>query len=105
MGHQVDMTRLDSKLMYAAAKVRPHPRLAPTLVQRVHRRQQGDWGGKRWKVHRCPLFSPQHSNSWALSFIPSLPLCVCVHHHVASQSVFRHTLSLTTGHIEMRQII
>eukprot|EP00951_Prasinocladus_malaysianus_P035839 scaffold372681_cov18-Prasinocladus_malaysianus.AAC.1 len=45
------MTRLDSKLMYAAAKVRPHPRLAPTLVQRVHRRQQGDWGGKRWKAY------------------------------------------------------
>eukprot|EP00951_Prasinocladus_malaysianus_P000734 scaffold5221_cov18-Prasinocladus_malaysianus.AAC.2 len=59
--------------MYAAAKVRPHPRLAPTLVQRVHRRQQGDWGGKRWK---------------ALSFIPSLPLCVCVHQHVACQLQF-----------------
>ena len=47
---QVDTSKMESSMLFSPAKVRPHPRLAPTLVQRIHRRQQGDWGGKRWKV-------------------------------------------------------
>lgn len=49
---QINTNMLDSSLVYGQGKTRPHPRLAPTLVQRVHRRQVGAWGGQRWKVRR-----------------------------------------------------
>eukprot|EP00873_Tetraselmis_striata_P018549 jgi/Tetstr1/438813/TSEL_027322.t1 len=52
----INTNMLDSSLVYGQGKTRPHPRLAPTLVQRVHRRQVGAWGGQRWKGIRS-IFS------------------------------------------------
>mmetsp|Transcript_7526 Transcript_7526/g.21316 ORF Transcript_7526/g.21316 Transcript_7526/m.21316 type:complete len:920 (+) Transcript_7526:297-3056(+) len=52
----VDKSKMDPSMLFSPGKVRPHPRLAPTLVQRVHRRQQADWGGNRWKGIRS-IFS------------------------------------------------